>query len=381
LGRDKIMWYRFAAYGTIDLQKYIPEKLGEDFDVDSEVSNLLSSSMVNNKLDFNLLNEKLSTSPLASLISVFRPTNHITDLASMNRDSKIVKLSTRFPSDVLIQALRHELRHFVDKINDYHKGWINKVVIEMAENYFKKYKNKLLDQNKNFVYDIDRMIYEMIFIDKLTKDKEFANLSDEEQIDKVANTAKKINSKEKDQLFDVFKRLAQEEDLDEIGNDYYYNDPREYSTTLSDINENFSPEALNNFVQRNSIDSEYFIDMMKNILSKLNKDSDFTELRYINKYAANDIQSIFKYSKNPQMIRNVYKILSDNFQKYVSQYAYSTDLIKEAKKGYNTPRTGKKKKRWSVKYKKSINCNSPKGFSQKNYCKRKRSGGAYKTEE
>ena len=375
------MWYRFAAYGTIDLQKYIPEKLGEDFDVDSEVSNLLSSSMVNNKLDFNLLNEKLSTSPLASLISEFRPTNHITDLASMNRDSKIVKLSTRFPLDVLIQALRHELRHFVDKINDYHKGWINKVVIEMAENYFKKYKNKLLDQNKNFVYDIDRMIYEMIFIDKLTKDKEFANLSDEEQIDKVANTAKKINSKEKDQLFDVFKRLVQEEDLDEIGNDYYYNDPREYSTTLSDINENFSPEALNNFVQRNSIDSEYFIDMMKNILSKLNKDSDFTELRYINKYAANDIQSIFKYSKNPQMIRNVYKILSDNFQKYVSQYAYSTDLTKEAKKGYNTPRTGKKKKRWSVKYKKSINCNNPKGFSQKNYCKRKRSGGAYKTEE
>ena len=375
------MWYRFAAYGTIDLQKYIPEKLGEDFDVDSEVSNLLSSSMVNNKLDFNLLNEKLSTSPLASLISEFRPTNHITDLASMNRDSKIVKLSTRFSLDVLIQALRHELRHFVDKINDYHKGWINKVVIEMAENYFKKYKNKLLDQNKNFVYDIDRMIYEMIFIDKLTKDKEFANLSDEEQIDKVANTAKKINSKEKDQLFDVFKRLVQEEDLDEIGNDYYYNDPREYSTTLSDINENFSPEALNNFVQRNSIDSEYFIDMMKNILSKLNKDSDFTELRYINKYAANDIQSIFKYSKNPQMIRNVYKILSDNFQKYVSQYAYSTDLTKKAKKEYNAPRTGKKKKRWSVKYKKSINCNNPKGFSQKNYCKRKRSGGAYKTEE
>ena len=54
------MWYRIAAYGTIDLQKYIPEKLGEDFDVDSEVSDLLSSSMVNNKLDFNLLNENTS---------------------------------------------------------------------------------------------------------------------------------------------------------------------------------------------------------------------------------------------------------------------------------------------------------------------------------
>ena len=26
-------------------------------------------------------------------------------------------------------------------------------------------------------------------------------------------------------------------------------------------------------------------------------------------------------------------------------------------------------RRWSAKYKKSINCNRPKGFSQKQYCK------------
>jgi hypothetical protein len=45
---------------------------------------------------------------------------------------------------------------------------------------------------------------------------------------------------------------------------------------------------------------------------------------------------------------------------------------------YNNPRTGKKKKRWSVKYKKSINCSNPKGFSQKAYCKRKKRGGGYK---
>lgn len=44
---------------------------------------------------------------------------------------------------------------------------------------------------------------------------------------------------------------------------------------------------------------------------------------------------------------------------------------------YNKPRTGKKKRRWSVKYKKSINCKNPKGFSQKNYCKRKSRGGHY----
>ena len=34
-------------------------------------------------------------------------------------------------------------------------------------------------------------------------------------------------------------------------------------------------------------------------------------------------------------------------------------------------KTGKSKthRRWSMKYKKSINCNRPKGFSQKQYCK------------
>jgi hypothetical protein len=50
-------------------------------------------------------------------------------------------------------------------------------------------------------------------------------------------------------------------------------------------------------------------------------------------------------------------------------------LIKEA--GYNSPRAGKK--RWSVKQKRGINCSSPKGFSQKQYCKRKARGGGYKS--
>jgi hypothetical protein len=47
---------------------------------------------------------------------------------------------------------------------------------------------------------------------------------------------------------------------------------------------------------------------------------------------------------------------------------------------YNKPRTAKKKKRWSIKYKKSINCSNPKGFSQRAYCKRKKRGGKYKNE-
>jgi len=51
------------------------------------------------------------------------------------------------------------------------------------------------------------------------------------------------------------------------------------------------------------------------------------------------------------------------------------DIIME---GYNKPRKGMKS-RWSVKYKKKINCSNPKGFSQINYCKRKRRGGKYKS--
>ncbi len=43
---------------------------------------------------------------------------------------------------------------------------------------------------------------------------------------------------------------------------------------------------------------------------------------------------------------------------------------------YNEPRKGMKS-RWSTKYKKKINCSHPKGFSQKNYCKRKARGGHY----
>ena len=42
----------------------------------------------------------------------------------------------------------------------------------------------------------------------------------------------------------------------------------------------------------------------------------------------------------------------------------------------NKPRK-KMKSRWSLKYKKSINCSHPKGFSQRNYCKRQKRGGAY----
>lgn len=51
-------------------------------------------------------------------------------------------------------------------------------------------------------------------------------------------------------------------------------------------------------------------------------------------------------------------------------------IVKDANKK-NKPRKGMKS-RWSVKRKRNIDCNNPKGFSQKQYCKRKKRGGKYK---
>ena len=39
----------------------------------------------------------------------------------------------------------------------------------------------------------------------------------------------------------------------------------------------------------------------------------------------------------------------------------------KTKKGKDKTKKNKKRK-WSMKYKKSIDCNDPKGFSQKQYC-------------
>ena len=54
------------------------------------------------------------------------------------------------------------------------------------------------------------------------------------------------------------------------------------------------------------------------------------------------------------------------------------NFIEFISESYNKPRKGMKR-RWSTKYKKSINCNNPYRFSQKQYCKRKRKGGKYKS--
>lgn len=44
----------------------------------------------------------------------------------------------------------------------------------------------------------------------------------------------------------------------------------------------------------------------------------------------------------------------------------------------NEPRNGMKT-RWSLGRKRRINCSNPRGFSEKQYCRRKARGGKYKS--
>ncbi len=50
-------------------------------------------------------------------------------------------------------------------------------------------------------------------------------------------------------------------------------------------------------------------------------------------------------------------------------YPGAIPIQKNKKGGKNQKTKTKKRRRWSQKYKKSINCKRPKGFSQKQHCK------------
>ena len=66
------MWYREAAFGTIDLQKYTSEKLGEDFDFQKELMSLLQSGITGDGfVIFDVLNNNLPKSKLKEYISFF----------------------------------------------------------------------------------------------------------------------------------------------------------------------------------------------------------------------------------------------------------------------------------------------------------------------
>jgi hypothetical protein len=84
------MWYKFAAYGTIDLQKYISENEGEDYNFDAELEALLQSGVSTNFgiIYFQRLNENLAKSKLQNYISSFVPIRTDKALATFDPKTK-----------------------------------------------------------------------------------------------------------------------------------------------------------------------------------------------------------------------------------------------------------------------------------------------------
>ena len=96
----------------------------------------------------------------------------------------------------------------------------------------------------------------------------------------------------------------------------------------------------------------------------------------------NDMDDEFKFLKRNDIYTQIksqfevmdFKITDLSYNKESNRIVLKiSKLVSES----NNPRKGMKS-RWSVKYKRSINCSNPKGFSQKAYCARKKRGGHYK---
>ena len=387
------MWYKFAAYGTIDLQKYIGEKEGEDFNFEAELEALLKSGVSPNFgiIYFHRLNENLEKTKLKNYISQFVPIGNAKALATFDPITHEVGLRDLQRGDTvddMAQSIKHELRHSVDKGRGYRKPYISNLILDMATDFFEKYKDVLVDpETKKLNYDRDKLIFIMMNDYLSTKMADlFKQLPQDRKAQQIAKFIDKL-VKTPDQVYEVFERLASGEDEKSVISYYNVNHPQEYSTLLSDINDFFSPAVFSKFAEKYSfLDKQSIIKALKFVIQdpmSLNAANVLKDISWQGEYL---LSQTFQHTENEQMRRNVYKILYDNFQKFLEEFTKEPvetkepDQFKEAKKGYNAPRTGKMKKRWSTKYKGSINCSNPKGFSQKNYCKRKRSGGKYKTE-
>ena len=387
------MWYKFAAYGTIDLQKYIGEKEGEDFNFEAELEALLKSGVSPNFgiIYFHRLNENLEKTKLKNYISQFVPIGNAKALATFDPITHEVGLRDLQRGDTvedMAQSIKHELRHSVDKGRGYRKPYISNLILDMATDFFEKYKDVLVDpETKKLNYDRDKLIFIMMNDYLSTKMADlFKQLPQDRKAQQIAKFIDKL-VKTPDQVYEVFQRLASGEDEKSVISYYNVNHPQEYSTLLSDINDFFSPAVFSKFAEKYSfLDKQSIIKALKFVIQdpmSLNAANVLKDISWQGEYL---LSQTFQHTENEQMRRNVYKILYDNFQKFLEEFTKEPaetkepDQFKEAKKGYNAPRTGKMKKRWSVKHKRGIDCNNPKGFSQKNYCKRKRRGGKYKTE-
>jgi len=101
------------------------------------------------------------------------------------------------------------------------------------------------------------------------------------------------------------------------------------------------------------------------------------DLRRFLSFAQNDIPAGYRMFVSPEEAMDLLsKMDTPEGRKQV--YVFLNKRIKN-KSEYYTPAQLEEAKKWSRKYKRSINCSSPKGFSQKQYCKRQKRGGSYKS--
>ena len=101
------------------------------------------------------------------------------------------------------------------------------------------------------------------------------------------------------------------------------------------------------------------------------------DLRRFLSFAQNDIPAGYRMFVSPEEAMNLLsKMDTPEGRKQV--YVFLNKRIKK-KNDWYSPEQLEEAKKWSRKYKTSINCSNPKGFSQKQYCKRQKRGGKYKS--
>ena len=131
-------------------------------------------------------------------------------------------------------------------------------------------------------------------------------------------------------------------------------------------------------------------DLQHIYLQDLKKSAKKKEVNEVAEMSKSDLHKIVDYSEKLQSMINPSMDTEDWVKAKLTHAADYLDTVfdylrfyyeqgREVEEGYNKPRKGMKS-RWSVKYKKKISCSNPKGFSQINYCKRQKRGGAYKNE-
>ena len=118
-------------------------------------------------------------------------------------------------------------------------------------------------------------------------------------------------------------------------------------------------------------------EVRKRVIDGAEDDRIVQDLRRFLSFAQNDIPVGYRMFVSPEEAMNLLsKMDTPEGRKQV--YIFLNKRIK--KKGdWYTPEQLEEAKKWSRKYKSSINCSNPKGFSQKQYCKRQSRGGKYKS--